>query len=94
VPKIGEEKGPKPGRRKGAQNKTTALLKDAIMKASELAGEDGKGKGKTVGYLKKLAVEHPPAFAQLLGKVLPMQIAGTDQNGEAKELRISFVGGD
>jgi hypothetical protein len=92
MPKIGEEKGPTPGRKKGSVNKTTALLKDAIIKASELAGEDGKGKGKTVGYLKKLAVDHPPAFAQLLGKVLPMQIQGAGKDGaHLVELRVKYV---
>jgi hypothetical protein len=90
------------GRPKGAQNKTTALLKDAILQAAEAAGaklvvdENGKptGKGGMVEYLTKQADENPGPFLSLLGKVLPMQIAGTDQNGEAKELRISFVGGD
>jgi hypothetical protein len=88
------------GRPKGAQNKTTALLKDAILQAAEAAGreigQDGKptGKGGMVEYLTKQANENPGPFLSLLGKVLPMQIAGTDENGEAKELRISFVGGD
>lgn len=90
-----EESGKRPkrgGRAKGTPNRTTALLKDAILKAAELAGEDGKGKGQTVGYLKKLATDHPPAFAQLLGKVLPLQIAGTDEDGNVTELRVRFVG--
>jgi hypothetical protein len=78
MPKIGEPNGPKPGRQKGAINKNSALLKEAILKASELAGEDGRGKGATVGYLKRLAIDHPPAFAQLLGKVIPLQVTGED----------------
>ena len=78
------------GRPKGAQNKTTSLLKDAIIQAAEKAG----GKGGMVSYLTRQAEENPGPFLSLLGKVLPMQIAGTDENGEAKELRISFVGGD
>ena len=90
MPKIGESGAPTPGRKKGSVNKTTALLKDAILTAAQNAG----GKGGTVAYLEKQAKENPTAFMGLLGKVLPMQIAGTDQNGEAKELRISFVGGD
>lgn len=64
------------GRVKGTPNKTTALLKDAIIKAAEASGEDKTGKGGLVGYCTFLAKEEPKAFAQLLGKVLPMQITG------------------
>jgi hypothetical protein len=66
------------GRPKGSPNKTTAVLKDAIIKAAEAIGEDMQGKGKLVGYCKFLAKTEPKAFAGLLGKVLPMQIAGSD----------------
>lgn len=64
------------GRPKGATNKTTALLKEAIIRAAEAAGEDGAGKDGLVGYCTFLAREEPKAFTQLLGKVLPLQIAG------------------
>jgi hypothetical protein len=40
------------------------------------------GEGGSVGYLRWLAHEHPPAFAGLVGKVLPMTIAGTEQDGK------------
>lgn len=62
------------GRKKGTPNKTTALLKDAILEAAEQAG----GKDKLVGYLKAQASENPGPFLALLGKVLPMQITGED----------------
>lgn len=65
-----------PGRPAGSPNKTTALLKDAIIKAAEAVGENGTGKGKLAGYLTFLAKSEPKAFAGLLGKVLPMQISG------------------
>jgi hypothetical protein len=64
------------GRIKGVPNKTTALLKDAIIKAAEAVGEDMKGKGKLTGYCKYLAKAEPKAFAGLLGRVLPMQVTG------------------
>jgi hypothetical protein len=60
------------GRTKGTPNKTTALLKDAILTAAEIAGDE-KG---LVGYLTRQAGANPTAFLALLGKVLPMQIAG------------------
>jgi hypothetical protein len=64
------------GRVKGTPNKTTALLKDAILKAADAVGEDMQGKGKLVGYCKYLARTEPKAFAGLLGRVLPLQVTG------------------
>jgi len=72
--------GAGPGRPKGSVNKTTALLKEAIILAAEETGDAGVG-GIT-GYCKFLAREEPKAFAQLLGKVLPLQLEGTGANGE------------
>lgn len=62
------------GRKKGVPNKTTALLKDAILTAAENAGGD-EG---LVGYLQTQASENPGPFMALLGKVLPMQVTGAD----------------
>ena len=65
--------GPGPGRPKGSPNKTTALLKDAILQAACNAG----GAGGLVGYLERQASgKNPVAFMALLGKVLPMQVSG------------------
>jgi hypothetical protein len=63
-----------PGRPKGVPNKTTALLKDAILQAAENAG----GKEGLVGYLQTQAVLNAGPFMALLGKVLPMQVTGPD----------------
>ncbi|MBD9455876.1 hypothetical protein IB244_30845 [Rhizobium sp. RHZ02] len=72
-PKIGVNTGNRgKGRPKGAKNKTTALLKDAILKAAEEAG----GKDGIVGYLKAQAGANPGPFMALLGKVLPTQLEG------------------
>lgn len=71
----GKKPGPAragPGRPKGSVNKTTALLKDAILMAAEKAG----GVGGMVAYLQKQAGENPGPFMALLGKVLPTQVAG------------------
>lgn len=65
------------GRPKGALNKTTALLKDAILKAAEQAG-NRVGDDGMVSYLELQATENPGPFMSLLGKVLPMQITGED----------------
>lgn len=63
------------GRPKGAVNKTTALLKDAILKAATDAGN-----GDMSAYLAAQAISNPAAFMSLLGKVLPMQVVGDAEN--------------
>lgn len=74
------------GRKPGVPNKTTGLLKDAILKAADRAG----GKKGLVGYLEMQAEKNPGPFMALLGKVLPMQIAGPDGG----ELKIIIQGPD
>ena len=68
--KVGDTRKKTGGRSKGTPNKTTALLKDAILKAAEQAGD-----GDMVAYLKAQALANPGPFMALLGKVLPMQVA-------------------
>lgn len=65
------------GRKHGTQNKTTKILKEAILLAAEAVGEDGKGKRGLMGFLVAQAQKRDNApFMSLLGKVLPMTIAG------------------
>jgi hypothetical protein len=73
--KIGQGK-PGPGRPKGSPNKTTALLKDAILQAAQEAG----GEGGMIAYLTMQAKNNPGPFLSLLGKVIPMQISGDSDN--------------
>ena len=73
---IGKGK-PGPGRPKGKPNRTTTLLKDAILQAAGNAG----GPDGLVGYLERQANENPGPFMALLGKVLPMQIEGSGKDG-------------
>ena len=61
------------GRKPGTQNATPKLLKDCILMAAELSGQDGEGKGGLVGLLLRMATEDLRAFAMLLGRVLPLQ---------------------
>lgn len=62
------------GRPKGASNKTTKAIKDAITEAFEKAGG--------VDYLVTLAKEDPRTFCALVGKVIPLQVEGTGAGGE------------
>ena len=56
------------GRHKGVPNKVTAEFKDMILTALSDAGG--------VDYLCSIARDQPAVFCTLLGKVLPMTVAG------------------
>jgi hypothetical protein len=58
------------GSRLGRPNKITADIKAMILGALSEAGGQA--------YLVEQAVKNPVAFMGLLGKVLPMQVAGED----------------
>lgn len=72
------------GRPKGAANKTTRALKEAILKAAEEVGYDGEGEDGLTGYLRAVASKDMKAFSGLLGKVLPMQMVGDDNDGPVR----------
>jgi hypothetical protein len=78
--RIGEGKAG-PGRPKGGHNKTTTLLKEAIVMAAEAVGSDGAGKNGVVGYCEHLARNEPKAFAALMGKTIPLQVQGGGEDG-------------
>jgi hypothetical protein len=76
-----------PGRQKGGHNKTTRMLKDALLLAagevgdlSGIAREDlskegiEKGKDGLVGYLRWAAKCEPKAFLHILGKPSQMKV--------------------
>ena len=77
------------GRQAGTPNRTTALLKEAIIAAAETEGD--KGTGGLQGYCQFLAREEPKAFATLLGKVLPLQLGA--ESGTECEINVT-IGGD
>lgn len=66
------------GREKGTQNKTTVLLKEAIITAAEYEGSDHKGKEGLIGFLRVLSRREPAVFGRLLEKLLPYQLTGKD----------------
>ncbi len=78
---------PGPGRPAGGQNNFTKILKTAIIGAAESIGEDGRGKGGTLGYMRFLARNEPAVFAGLLKRILPIQVkADLDASGLAARM--------
>ena len=73
---------PGPGRPKGKTNKTTSLLKEALIIAAEAVGSDGAGKDGLPGYCEDLARNEKKAFAALMGRLLPLQIGGVGEDGK------------
>lgn len=86
VPDSGKRKPPAAGkgRPKGAVNKATKAVKDMILASlDKVGGED---------YLVKQASENPTAYMTLLGKVLPLQLAGgLDLNAKITRLETVVV---
>jgi hypothetical protein len=74
---------PGPGRPKGSASKTTRALKDAILNAFENVGGGS--------YLEQVAKTDPRTFCTLLGKVLPMTVAGDPDNPITRIQRIEVV---
>lgn len=75
------------GRAKGVTNKVTADVKAMILTALDKAGG--------AAYLLQQAQTNPNAFLTLVGKVLPMTVAGDPTNPLAVVTRIELVpGGD
>lgn len=84
---AGRPKGtPKTGGRvKGTPNKVNAELKDMILGALNKADEGGGEQ-----YLIKQAKDNPTAFLSLVGKVLPMTVAGDQDNPLKTVVEISW----
>ena len=82
-PKVSKRGGARPGsgRPKGSLDKGNALIRDMIIEALHNVGG--------VGYLEGVAREQPNAFVSLIGKVMPVQVEGSD--GPIKHsLKVTF----
>lgn len=71
------------GRPQGSLDKNNKELREMILAALEQKGG--------VEYLAARAESHPQAFMALLGRVLPMTVAGDPDNPLKASLTVSFV---
>src|SRR5258706_4722677 len=82
--KKGDGRG---GRPKGAPNKTTRALKEAIILAAE---KSKHSKAHDLeGYLLYLADEKPELFVPLLGKLLPLQVRAKNEGDGPVNLKLN-----
>lgn len=65
---------PGAGRPKGSLNTKSIALKEMILGALDKAGG--------IEYLAAQAAENPSAFLSLVGRVLPMTVQGSGEDGE------------
>ena len=70
------------GRKKGTPNKVNAELKSMILEALDESGG--------VTYLVGQAKENPTSFLTLLGKVLPMTVAGDPENPIIPVINVTY----
>ena len=61
-------------RKKGSINKLTADVKAGIVHGAARHGADGKGLRGFNGYCEFLAAKHPKVYANLIGRLLPLQV--------------------
>lgn len=69
------------GRKEGANGKINKLIRECVLQAADNVGSDGRGKDGVVGYLEERAKDQPQAFMGLLGRAMPMQVEGTNDDG-------------
>jgi hypothetical protein len=75
------------GRQKGSLNKDNRDIRAMVIGALNAVGGQE--------YLAECAISHPVAFLGLVGKVMPLQIAGRDAEAFAFDFRwASAAGGD
>jgi hypothetical protein len=61
------------GRQIGTPNRSTRLLREAVLLAAAAAGSE-KGRNGLFLYLKKVAKKQPSVFMPILARLLPLQV--------------------
>lgn len=87
-PKNSGRFGPgNPGKPKGALSKTTKTAKEAIALAAEGLG----GVNRLVDWAKEDPANERAFWASIYPKLIPVQIAGDDDNPLRHSIKIEFV---
>lgn len=84
VPAKSRRPQPKGGSRKGIPNKVPGDVKAMVLEALKHAGG--------AEYLLMQAYDNPKAFMALLGRVVPLQVAGDPESPLYAVARIEIVG--
>lgn len=81
------------GRKQGQTGEINRMIKEAVIAAAEGVGSDGAGTDGMVGYLMQRAQDQPAAFMGLLGRAMPMQVVGddNDSDGGFKAIEVKIV---
>ena len=87
-PKNSGRFGPgNPGKPKGAVSKTTKTAKEAIALAAEGLG----GVNRLIDWAKEDPANERAFWASIYPKLIPVQIAGDDDNPLRHSIKIEFV---
>lgn len=76
-----------PGKPKGALSKTTKTAKEAIALAAEGLG----GVKRLVAWAQEDPVNERAFWSSIYPKLIPVQIAGDDENPLRHSIRIEFI---
>jgi len=55
------------------------LSRELLVLATDLIGQDGKGKGQTLGWLQQVWKEHPIQFIEMWRDAMPVQLVGPNE---------------
>src|ERR1035437_7175152 len=71
------------GRQIGTPNRSTRLLREAVLLAAAAAGSE-KGRNGLFLFLKKNAKKQPAIFMPVLARLLPLQVESQQTSGEVR----------
>jgi len=82
---------PGPGRPKGSANKTTAIIKDAIVAVYADLQDSVEDADKANAHFLKWAKDNATEFYKLASKLIPIQVGGDPDNPVIHEIKRTIV---
>ena len=80
-----------PRRKKGVANRITRDIKYGLTEAAIRHGSNGRGKGGLVGFFQYLLLTDLRAFANLIGRLVPLQLNADVNGGGTVNISIASV---